>query len=258
MLNWCCYCQQFQGEVPPYDRFDSTHGCCAPCVALAMDPTESDLAHARILARLQAGLRKAGQSGDLAAAGHLIEEASADHVRAVDVLMGIVAPLLAQIGKDWERGFITVAEGHQFIAFSEALVELVTTTRFQDRPADARPLDRPDALLMTADGNRHTLAVGILSLWLMDSGMRTRVLDPGLPLKDLLARIGHDRPRLLLISMALAEQRPGVVTLVECLAALPEPVRPRVIVGGYAVKLGHVDAIPGAELMVDISGLRLL
>ena len=37
------------------------------------------------------------------------------------------------------------------------------------------------------------------------------------------------------------------------MAALPEPVRPRVFVGGYAVKMGFVTAIPGADLVADIN-----
>jgi hypothetical protein len=61
------------------------------------------------------------------------------------------------------------------------------------------------------------------------------------------------RPRLLLISMALAEQVADVTRIAQSIAELPVDVRPRVIVGGNAVKRGHVDAIPHAELLADIS-----
>jgi len=43
--------------------------------------------------------------------------------------------------------------------------------------------------------------------------------------------------------------------ITERIAELPKSTRPKVIVGGYAVKLGLVPAIPGADLMADISSL---
>jgi hypothetical protein len=42
----------------------------------------------------------------------------------------------------------------------------------------------------------------------------------------------------------------------ERVAALPGPIRPKIIVGGYAVKLGLVPEIPGAELVADINTLH--
>jgi len=56
--------------------------------------------------------------------------------------------------------------------------------------------------------------------------------------------------------MALAEQCAGVTALVERIEELPASIRPRVIVGGYAVKLGLVSAISDAELIGDISLLE--
>lgn len=63
------------------------------------------------------------------------------------------------------------------------------------------------------------------------------------------------RPKALLVSVALPEHRPNVLKIAERVAALPAPIRPKIIVGGYAVKLGLVAEIPGAELMADISEL---
>ena len=55
--------------------------------------------------------------------------------------------------------------------------------------------------------------------------------------------------------MALAEQSSGVMAMTKRIATLPSPVRPKIFVGGYAVKLGLVSDLPGAELMADISAL---
>jgi len=63
------------------------------------------------------------------------------------------------------------------------------------------------------------------------------------------------QPKLILVSIALAEQCMGVTAIAERVAELPSSIRPRVIVGGNAVKLGLVSVIPGADLMGDISSL---
>jgi methanogenic corrinoid protein MtbC1 len=81
------------------------------------------------------------------------------------------------------------------------------------------------------------------------------MIDVPPTLEDLTTQVIRTQPRLILVSMALAEQSIGVTTIVERIAELSSSVRPRIIVGGYAVKLGLVSAIPGADLMGDISSL---
>ena len=73
--------------------------------------------------------------------------------------------------------------------------------------------------------------------------------------EELVALIARARPAGVLVSMALAEQRPGIVALTERIDGLPQSIRPRIIVGGYAVKAGLVPPIPSAELMPDINRL---
>jgi len=75
-------------------------------------------------------------------------------------------------------------------------------------------------------------------------------------LEQLTQRLVTSAAKVLLISMALPEQRGGVVRISDLLDRFPAGVRPRLIVGGYAVKVGLAQPIPGAELMADISSLR--
>ena len=118
----------------------------------------------------------------------------------------------------------------------------------------ARP-DAPLLFLMNARGNRHTLAVRILSLWLTNLGLKTRIVNERAGLDDLVRDLAVSRPRFLLISMALLEQRDYVAAVAERIQALPEAPRPKVLVGGYPVKIGVVQSIPGADLVSDIGAL---
>jgi methanogenic corrinoid protein MtbC1 len=257
MLSWCSYCQQFVGEVPPYEDLIITHSICGNCENNALTLTESDMAHAVSLKAIQNQLFEAGRRDDINAARQIIEIARQAGTREVDIVIGIIAPMLCQIGEDWKRGAITVAEEHRFTAFCEKILDIVTGNRLPLAPLNVGEEKRGEILLINAPGNHHTLAVRILALWLSDKGMPAHTLDEALDVSDLIILICKMRPRILLISMALAEQLPGVIAVVERVRDLPGPMRPKIMVGGYAIKLGLVSQIPGAVLLADISAFAL-
>ena len=252
MLRWCSYCQEFLGEGPPYDDLRITHGVCARCAALAVKAEHDDLAHGRALRHIHHQLVEAGAHADPSAAARVIEEARRANVRPVDALMGLVAPMLYEVGVQWEQALISVEEEHRFTAFCEELFELVSQ-RLGPPPATGAAAEQ--VVLMNAPGNRHRLALRLLTLWLASRHVRAWVVDEAEGLDGLRALIVRVRPRLLLISMALPEQRPFVVSVVDGLADVRDIVPTKVIVGGYAVKKGLVAPIPGAELLADISQL---
>jgi methanogenic corrinoid protein MtbC1 len=253
MLNWCSYCQQFIGEKPPYEDLLISHGMCSQCESWADDPPISKIAHARTLRDIQIRLSDAGRSGDLRAAEQLIDESGKTNIRGVDLLLGIVAPMLYQIGDDWKQAIVSVAEEHRFTRFCEDVFDMVTARVRDSSPSNARD---GEVLLMNAPGNRHTLATRILTLRLMSAGVRTQIVDMPSDHDALTTLIENtSKCRLILISMALAEQYVDISAFAERVATLPDTIRPKVIVGGYAVKAGLISAIPGAELMADISSL---
>ena len=115
MLNWCAYCQQFTGESPQYDDFRITHGLCARCETRKLDLfSASTVGHADFLRGIFDRLFGAGCRNDFETAARIVDEAIAAHCRPVDVLVGMIAPMLFQIGEDWKRGVITVEGEHRF------------------------------------------------------------------------------------------------------------------------------------------------
>ena len=117
--------------------------------------------------------------------------------------------------------------------------------------------DGVDVLLMSAPGNRHTLATRILAAWCAGEGIPARIIDPVPVIDDLIRVIGEIRPRVILISIALSEQHPAVVSLAERIAALPGAYHPKIFVGGYAVKMKLIPPIPGACLVPDIHSIDI-
>ena len=253
MLKWCSYCQQFMGEAPDFENLIITHGTCQECHPATLRPEKLDLTHARFLKSIQHELWNAGQHNDLKAAESTIDDAVNAGLRPVDILIGIIAPILYQVGEDWKKGTLTVEGEHQFTAFCEKVIDLVDFNF--NVSAFANPMAALETLLTSAPGNRHTLAVRILALWLASKGRRTQIVDTQNNLQQLLSLIRTTRIKLLLISISLAEQCNGVKEIIGRIAELPMPIRPKVVVGGYAVKLGLVSPMPGADLMADISSL---
>jgi methanogenic corrinoid protein MtbC1 len=254
--KWCCCCQQFMREVPDYDDFAITHGICAPCRAKGFPfSVAGGLGHAVFLRDIFRERFEAGQNNDLEEGRRIVEKAVAASCRPVDILIGMIAPMLYRIGEDWKRGELSVEGEHRFTAFCEKVLELVEAKIGADEGAVAEPARHVPVLLMNAPGNEHTLASRILALWLQSRGIAARIAGAPGGADALLEEVEAILPGSLLISMALVEQRDDVAAIVNRCRALPQSIQPRIVVGGYAVKAGLVTVMPGADVASDISTL---
>jgi methanogenic corrinoid protein MtbC1 len=242
-------------ETAPYDNFTITHGLCPSCASKHKNPFAHDVVErATALRKIFRALFDAGLHEDLETATRIVDEAIAVHCRPVDILLGMISPMLYEIGEEWKRGALSVEAEHRFTSFSRRVVELVevrsgsVTAVF---PSNATPL-----FLMNAPGNRHELALRILSIWLECQGAKVRILEADVEHDRLIRTIAAERPKYLLISMSVTDQRDRVVEIAQAVQTLPQDVRPKTIVGGYPVKVGLIRSIPDAELLSNISALE--
>jgi methanogenic corrinoid protein MtbC1 len=258
MLKWCAYCQQFMHEIAPYDDFSITHGLCASCETTHRDLFASnEVQHANFLREIFQGLFDAGRHEDFETAATIIAKAIDANCRPVDILIGMISPMLYEIGEEWKRGALSVEGEHRFTAFSERVIRLVESRIDEVRTAPAGRSKATLVYLMNAPGNRHSLGVRILALWLESRGARVRIIDDEPDNSSLMQQVAAERAEYLLISMALTEQRDLVAAICDAVQALPLAVRPKVIVGGYPVKAGLIEPIPAAEFLSDISALSI-
>jgi len=258
VLRWCAHCQQFIGEMPPHADLSITHGLCRKCAGEQPDLLRDDeYAHAVVLRDIFQALFAAGRSNDFDAAGPLVDRAIVANCRPVDILVGMIAPMLYEIGRAWERGTLTVAGEHEFTAFAERVVDLVEARMKQTWSQPARFAGDGRYVLMNAPGNAHVVGIRILALWLQNQGWPTRHVDERTVLDVLSEPSLAGESKTLLVSIALPEQCDAVRALVERVQALPAPRRPKIVLGGYAVKTRLVPRIPGVMLARDISALGL-
>lgn len=86
-------------------------------------------------------------------------------------------------------------------------------------------------------------------------GLKSQVVMPGLPAREIVALAKSLCPLAVGLSVALASQLPVVLEVAARLAEVPAERRPRLVVGGQALRAGLElpAAAAGVELLRDFS-----
>jgi methanogenic corrinoid protein MtbC1 len=236
-----------------------THGICKPCLAREIAKSGApDTTRLEQLRVFYDELRTLARSGRRTA----LYEAVAKGIHALalgplDLFMGIIQPILHELGSLWEQGELTVAQEHLFTAFAEELLVELSRSLREKLAADGRPLrrdgiglERIDVLLACASGNSHVLGVKALELCLLDAGIACLAITPGLPPGELLDLAREWRPTFLAVSVSLAEQLAGVEALARALAKEVGLQGVSLLVGGSSVRRDFAlwSALPGVTL----------
>jgi methanogenic corrinoid protein MtbC1 len=247
MIRWCSYCQTCQGETAPHDDYSLTHSICDDCVRLGRVRDKEHVSAMSAVARYYRQLRKASETGDFVEASALVDTGLGMGLAIGDLSWGILQPLLRNIGDRWALGEMSVTNEHLFSATAVAAVELL----FAKDPAlmPRRQHRQPRLLLLMAEGNYHTLGVRMAELGFCLQGYTTHTVMPGLPAREAFSLVRSLHPEAVGVSVALATQMRSVRELHGLVAALDPASRPRLVVGGPAVRMGlEVPAEWGIEL----------
>jgi methanogenic corrinoid protein MtbC1 len=256
-INWCAYCQSFLGESAPFEAFEMTHGLCSSCARRGLDLSKVELSKVRRLQAIQMKLLEAGNAQtDVSSASALIDDACAAGVRPIDILMGFVTQSLRHVGAAWERGELTVAEGHRHTAFCEMILSLIEAKfPLSIAPQEASPANnsnRVEVLMINASENDHTLGVRFATLWLRSVGMTAQAIYPGIPEAELGGLLQRYQPKYLGISVSRADQEESVRKLVKRALQMNLLSPIKILLGGFAVRQDLIGEIEGAELVKDL------
>ncbi len=232
MIRWCAFCQRYQGEVEPYDDYSVTHTICEACETrgayLRKEPASLE-AIRRFLERVA----RVGTDPEPTAA-ELVAQGAAIGLDPADLLLGIVRPVLHQIGDRWARSEATIAEEHRVTALCSALIQRIGDV--DPNVAALRHARQPEVLLVVAEGNYHTLGIQILEVLLIRSRISTFTIYPGLPAEETVRLARSLLPRVVAISAALPEHLQPALWVANRLAESPPDARPLVVVGGLALR----------------------
>jgi methanogenic corrinoid protein MtbC1 len=161
-----------------------THGICQSCQSNASvrDPQSAERAKPLVAAYRQMRLALSERRMEDCLA--LVQRAQAElQIRPFDLFMGVVQPLLQEIGVLWSQGKLSVAHEHQFTAFAEVL--LANLLNANPSQSYMGSVDAIDVVLACADGNYHSIGPRALDLALRNAGFSTKLFVPGLPAVDI-------------------------------------------------------------------------
>ncbi len=227
MIKWCAFCQRFQGEVPPYERLDMSHGLCLQCSETALNLTSEQEERIERLGEFSRRFWNAGFNRDQMALIELIQEAIFFGIRPIDLLYGIAAPAMGKIGDLWAKNQITVQEEHRFTNICKSFIDLIA----QQIPPVIGP---PRIFLANVPENEHGLGLRFTELGLHSMGLACEVVPVGSSLREILDRVKMTHPETVGLSVSLGEQLPILVSTIQALiATLGMGIR--VIVSGAAV-----------------------
>jgi methanogenic corrinoid protein MtbC1 len=245
MIRWCAYCQTYQGEKPPLEDFSLTHTICERC---ASDPSRRSGDAVDRLEPVRDLFRRLAEPRIDDTPAKTVSAALGLAVAPIDLLLGIVQPVLYDVGARWERGELTIEEEHEITRRCLAVYEALVARHGH---LDAlRSAARPDVLLACAPGNVHSLGLRVIELFLIFEGFSVHTVLEARSASELIELASTLRPRMIGLSAALEGQLEGASEVIAGLAAEPATKGIAVCVGGRAI---HE---PGRELPADLVPCR--
>lgn len=183
---------------------------------------------------IQAALR-----GDRRSALTIATEALRDGATIQDLYSDVFQEGLYEVGRQWERNAITVAQEHM----ATAVTQFVMAQVFERiEPSDA---NRGRVVLTGVPGELHHVGAMMIGDMLEAEGWRVQFLGSNLPVASIVDAVREARPDILGISVTMLFNIPHAAGLIEAVHALRQPVR--IVVGGAAFRIANQWRAIGAD-----------
>lgn len=198
-----------------------------------MGQTDGPLALTRRMF-IQAALR-----GDRRAALTIVTEALRGGGTIEDVYIDVLQDGLYEVGRQWERNTITVAQEHM----ATAVTQFVMAQVFEriERPE----VSRGRVVLTGVPGELHHVGALMVADMLEARGWAVQFLGSNLPLPSVIAAVRDSRPDILGISVTMLFNLHQATELIAAVRPLNQ--RPRVVVGGAAFRATDQWQATGAD-----------
>lgn len=173
----------------------------------------------------QGRLHKLLVEGDELGARQLVERLDTGGVEALTLCEELLTPVLAQIGRDWAEGRISVAVEHRASAICERLVARLAV----------HPRGRPRgvAVVCTPAGEEHSLPAAMAALCLRADRWQVHHLGTQVPTADLVGLLVSVKADLLVLSLC----NPALNGAADATAGAAREAGVTVLVGGPASSL---------------------
>jgi hypothetical protein len=151
MIRWCCYCQKFMGEAAPFDDFSWTDGICLPCLQEGRQKTKSFSPEFEAKLQFFRNLRQKAVTGEHLSPAEILKQARQLGAGPSDIMMGVLQPILCELGDLFAKGKISTIEEHRFSAFTDKVLAQLENEFASKEPGQSR------VIFASADQNYHTI-----------------------------------------------------------------------------------------------------
>lgn len=206
----------------------------APKVASSGEHRRAGMDGGRVAPMTEALLR-----GDSGGAWLLVEESQRAGIDPVDVLCELLEPAMAEIGRRWRNGAVSVAQEHRATVVVSRMIGRLSPT--VTRPGRSRGF----VLVGALEGNRHALGPAVVADVFRAAGYEVCDLGADVPTGDLVAEAkGADKLAAVCLSVAVDDRD---ATVREAVARLRSITDAPILVGGTgAPNAAWADAV-GAD-----------
>jgi hypothetical protein len=247
MIVWCSYCQKYLREVDPLEDYNLTHGVCDDCLRKNIPEDAAKITVAARVSALFAEARNALAEKNAEAFREAQLQLCALVPDSWDFTVGIMQPLLYEVGELWHDNAISVVDQHLYSAIFSNQLELMHAQNQSSQYL--RNSLSPKILLLPASHNTHTFALKMLEFALMRKGIPSFLVEQAINVEIAMNLIADLKPDYVGISIALAPQWRYVTDLAQALSDDPRSLQTQILAGGFAVR---TDVIPAAPAGISV------
>lgn len=231
MFRWCSYCQCHMGQSEPCHDYSLTHGICEKCKKKFYedDNNESSLDHIQPLISFYEKLRNKAVIGSALDTLSIFSEAKSFNIKPIDLLAGMIQPLLYEIGSRYQDGTLQIYEEHIFSEFTSNLINELKREYNLTLPYNLNP----EVLLFLSNKDQHVFGVRFLEIFLLQEGVSTKAILQSLPTEQIFQMAKKLSPKIIGISITDPDKYDDLINSLDIFTDWKEA--PMIIIGGQGV-----------------------
>lgn len=255
MIQWCAYCQTYMGEKPPFEDYAISHGMCKSCAESNAFEDNAKIAAVKPVKEYFDSLWHALTIGDTASFQRILPNGLALGIKPVDFAIGVLQPLLYQVGELWSRGNVTVSDQHFYSAASGDILRMIHGSL--PGLQKLRNNVNPKVLLIPAAENMHVFGLMLVEVFLILHNIPCRIVPHPVPDNELDGMLHAFRPAYLGVSVAMPQQLGYLPHIAGSLKADTSHGNVRLFAGGFVFRsVAESFAVPGCHIVREIGSLE--
>ena len=158
-----------------------------------------------------------------------------------DILLKMFMPALVNIGELWNKGLLNIAEEHLAVTVTMSQIERITQSLIPTVQIIGT------AVICTPVGEKHFIGPKVVSELMRLSGWNVHFLGTEMPTTDLVQFVSEKGIDLLVLSITLPENLPGVLEIIDAVKALDKSVI--TMIGGSGVASLDKNSLEGVDII---------